>query len=719
MTGSDPLIRKYQLFKIGTRLRAQDFTGALTLTEPEGTTTLSFENGEPVRATSTLVSLSLPAFLLRKRRLERSRLKELLEETANGSNSLEELLIRRQILSAKELMRLKRELSEFVFATAFHKDRVAYSWLSGPVGDGERGRVRSQMQLHEALFRAVATDKEVEGFSRMFTDRWDVPLTKSADFFRYLLQFRSAFYGEDITDALMTDGVTAQAIVDGAAEKESALRQLFALTYAGMLTFSEGDALEMAPGAFEANVEPMEEVEENKTLVFMPEDIPTVAPQTVFLGSAMPFQGEPAPVDEPAAEEASRPDDLKAFLEEGFAGAGGNERFEEEMIPEAEATPLVVPEETEVEEDLDIPVVLEDGSDALAVDDVAESTEIPMDDSGESVAEDPPGSPGTASDQAVEEMLRAATDAAQQAVAGHRNQRKAEPAALPVEEASVSDVAPAPSLALVTPPALPPRPKMPEAGTDESIERILEDVYRSMLSRNLYQVLSVSNTTPISAIRDAAARFCAKYSLAQYKGYMLSSRARKILEYVQAELERALKVLTVRSERAAYDLHVGTQYDRPVQEALAALFDAEDALLAGLSAQRQERWLDALESFNRAAELNGRDPDYLAYLGWATYQSYKSGQSDDSFAPNKARNILERALAIDARNARALLFIARIEKGMNNMEAARLWYERLHKLEPANDEVNSALEWLRMSAGISRRDQSGFWNWLKGIFMRK
>jgi cytochrome c-type biogenesis protein CcmH/NrfG len=156
-----------------------------------------------------------------------------------------------------------------------------------------------------------------------------------------------------------------------------------------------------------------------------------------------------------------------------------------------------------------------------------------------------------------------------------------------------------------------------------------------------------------------------------------------------------------------------------VQEALAALFDAEDALLAGLSAQRQERWLDALESFNRAAELNGRDPDYLAYLGWATYQSYKSGQSDDSFAPNKARNILERALAIDARNARALLFIARIEKGMNNMEAARLWYERLHKLEPANDEVNSALEWLRMSAGISRRDQSGFWNWLKGIFMRK
>ena len=232
-------------------------------------------------------------------------------------------------------------------------------------------------------------------------------------------------------------------------------------------------------------------------------------------------------------------------------------------------------------------------------------------------------------------------------------------------------------------------------------------------------VLNVSSGTPISAIRDAAARVSAKYSLEQYRGYMLSKRALKILEYVQQGLNRAQTVLTDRAERIIYDEHIQTQYDGPSAEVLGVLFDAEDALLQGLAAQRGSRWVDALESFTAAAELNPRDPDYFAYQGWATYQCYRAGQSEDSFAPNKARNILERTLAIDGRNPRALLFIARIEKEMGNVEAARVWFERLHKLEPANEEVNAALEWLRLSAGIERRDQSGFWNWLKGIFTKK
>lgn len=744
MSGSAALLRKYQLFKIGLRLRSQEFTGTLTITESEGATVIFFDAGEPVRATSTLVSLSFPAFLLRKRRLERPRLKELLDEAAARETTLEEVLLRRQVLTAKDLMRLKRELSEYIFALAFHKERLPYRIIPGAVEQGERGRVRDYLQLHEALFRAVATDKEVDGLSRMFADRWDNPLSKSADFYRYLLQFRSAFYGEDISESLMAADLTAQAIIDAADDKESALRQLVALSYAGMLNFEEGEALDegMAPFAPTAeSVESMAEVEENKTLVFMPEDIPVHASQTEFMGSLMPFQvTEPAPVRRPVPEEPERPEALQAFLNEGFAGPAGNDDFEDEMLgapatesPELEpserpAADLHPVEDEEDEDEFDIPVVLEDGTPALGVETSDEAGAEPTVESQveqlaerqeEPAAPDQPDQPELpaggveVADGDVDELLRRAVDEAarQDGVRPVKPTSPVSPGGLP--QPSVG------KLALSDPPPPPPRHAVQEEGTDESIERILEDVYRSMLSRNLYQVLNVSSSTPISAIRDAAARVSAKYSLEQYKGYMLSKRALKILEYVQQGLVRALTVLTDRRERLIYDEHIGTQHDGPTEEVLTVLFDAEDALLLGLAAQRGSRWSDAVENFTTAVELNPRDPDYFAYQGWAIYQCYKTGQSEDSFAPNKARNILERTLAIDGRNPRALLFIARIEKEMGNVEAARVWFERLHKLEPTNEEVNASLEWLRLSAGIERRDQSGFWNWLKGIFTKK
>jgi len=776
MSGSDPLIRKYQLFKIGLSLRSQEFTGTLTITESEGATVIFFDGGEPVRAASSLVSLSFPAFLLRKRRIERPRLKELLDEASARDTTLEEILQRRQVLSSKELMRLKRELSEYIFAIAFHKERLPYRAVPGSIGEGERGRNRDHLHLHEALFRAVATDKEVEGLSRMFADRWDYALVKSADFYRYLLQFRSAFYGEDISESLMAADLTAQAVVDGSDDKESAVRQLVALSLAGMLSFDEGEARDdglepFAPSS--ESLETMEEVEENKTLIFMPDDIPTQAAQTEFLGSSMPFQVvEPDPPRRPAAKEPERPEALQAFLDEGFGGPSTNDGFEGEMLgvaapaapnlqvapssePTVEATPAPIaagvaeptpaPISSEVaeptpapgaaepppipasaldaeddEEELEISVVFEDGTPALGGEVAEEESEEPTieavaekttDQLAKSVGED------DVPEADVEELLRKAVVEAQKSD-GVRTVEPTDSFKAPPDEEDTAEVA-AGTLALADPPPPPPRPTAPEEGTDESIERILEDVYRSMLSRNLYQVLNVSNTTPISSIRDAAARVSAKYSLEQYKGYMLSNRARKILGYVQQELERALTVLTDRTERTTYDEHVGTQYDGATSEVLAILFDAEDALLLGLGAQRGSRWADAVENFSAAAELNPRDPDYFAYQGWATYQAYKAGQSEDSFAPNKARNILERTLAIDGRNPRALLFIARIEKEMGNVEAARVWFERLHKLDPTNEEVNAALEWLRMSAGIERRDQSGFWNWLSGIFTKK
>jgi len=252
------------------------------------------------------------------------------------------------------------------------------------------------------------------------------------------------------------------------------------------------------------------------------------------------------------------------------------------------------------------------------------------------------------------------------------------------------------------------------------MERILEDVYRSMLARNLYEILTVNPASPLSAIRESAARLSAKYDPAQYVGYMLSGRAQELLRYVGDEIGRAREVLTDAKERAIYDNRMSTDYGQDRRVALSYLFEAEAGYQAGARAVEEENWPEALIQFTKAAETNPRDPEYLAWKGWATYQALKSGQSSDSFAPNKARNILERALAVDARHFKAMLFLARIERDMGNAETARGWYERLHKLDPANDEVAAALDFLKMSPRLDRKpDDAGVWNRVKDIFKKK
>jgi len=265
MSSALPLLRKYQLFKVGYRLKSQEFSGTLVLQEPDGKTVITFDAGNPVTAASTQVSLSFPAFLLRKRRIERQDLKKLLEESSEKGIKLEELLVSKGLFSPKDLLRLKRELSVFVFASAFRKEKVPYRVAPGDMPSEERARTRGHLELHEGLFRAVAADKDLAAMERMFRDRWSAHLTKTADFYRYLIQFRSVFYGEDITDLLMEPEPTPKSVVDAASDKESATRQLFALCYSGMLTLDtdpEGKDQFFGEGAGDA--------EESKTVVIYP-----------------------------------------------------------------------------------------------------------------------------------------------------------------------------------------------------------------------------------------------------------------------------------------------------------------------------------------------------------------------------------------------------------------------------------------------------------------
>ena len=819
MTVQLPTLRKYQFFQVGYRLRSQGFSGKLELVDEGGKIAISFIGGNPVRATSTEVALSFPAFLIMKRRVRRQEMREHLEEASRRGMKIEELLLAAAVLTPKDLLRLKRELSLYVFAMAFHKDRVGWQTSPGESTTEDLPHGREVLELHEGLFRAVSLDRDTDFLSRMFHGRWDASLVKTADFYRYLIQFRSVFYGEDISDLLLEPGASPQKIIEVAEDRESAIRQLFALSYSGMLTFeAEESAGDVATGETLFAGESAADTE-GRTVVILPQE-EEKAQVTSFLGeSDVPFAD-----DKPAAPSPPpRPKtDVEKFLEMGFAAPPPEERpdfeldakpsraeplppepaqpeplpfepaqpeplplepaqpeplafepaqpeplpFESaqpeplpesqapgsaqpELLPESrapgsaqpgaeapepvQAEPLAEPPATEPA----VPEPLPAPSPAVIPMELDEVTapEAPMSDESAGPAAQSPvdAAPEAAAlsereaartlrvaaseDDGVEDLLAKAIAEAEKVTEAHRIAAR-NPVTEPVPpQIKVEDVV---RLALKEPPPLPDRPPMPEAGTDESIERILEEVYRGMLSRTLYQVLNVTPFTPLSSVRDSAARLRTKYSAGQFSRYILSARARKLLEYIGQEVERAETVLTELGERTVYDNRVGTDYGQDRRVALSFLFDAEEAYLAGVVLAERNEWAEALQKFTRASEINPRDPEYLARRGWATYQSLRMGQSTDSFAPNKARNILERALAVDPRHAHAMLYLARIEKEMDNLDAARTWYERLHKVEPANEEAAVTLDRFRNSAREVRKVESvSIWERFKGIFRRK
>jgi len=231
-------LRKYELFRLGGRLRTQGFTGTLIIEEPGCKTLVDFENGNPTAAESTLSTLSFPAFLLRKRCIGRDALKELLDEAASTRVRLEELLVSSGKLTQEDIARLKRELHQFVFSAAFRKGGVEYTLRPATGASNRRKASGERLDLHAALFRAVSSETDIEFLARAVASGRDTAIVRTGEFDRHLIQFRSVFLGEEISTHVSRLGATPRTVVSPLRDKEVALRQLFALFSSGMLKFA-------------------------------------------------------------------------------------------------------------------------------------------------------------------------------------------------------------------------------------------------------------------------------------------------------------------------------------------------------------------------------------------------------------------------------------------------------------------------------------------------
>lgn len=734
-----PALKRYQLFTLLGRLRSQEFTGTVIIHSQEGNTILRLEAGGVVGAVSEDIRLSFPAFLLRKRRLTRERLKVLLDQSERKAPLFETLLVKSRLVTEKEITRLKRELADFVFTSAFELDNAPYRQVPGEVAGGTDKLPSGYLDSHAGLFRAVLRTGDKDLLTRFFRDRWDLALEKTSDFYRYLMQARSVFFEEDITTNLMSVEPTPRKILDGSANKASALKALFALSYSGMLRFHgaagpqvrAGFSMEDAIGEESANktvmIVPGGSDESGDSVVGASSD-PAIDFDSGSESDSSPWGG---PKEAPVVKDDNVQDEFRRFFQEETSERQGE-------VPIRPAEPLSrdrssssLPSEftlddEESEDERGETLRMEDavGPAPMALLLENESSEVLPSESVDDV-----GTLAVASAVAAETLPHSEQGSGKVGVASRGEEKWApdeamelEPAALDVmKKEAVEAFDEGVRKALRTPPPLPEKPENPEKGADHGIERILDDVYKAMLSRNLYEILGVTPLSPLSSVRDSAYRLQAKYAPEQYKGFMLSQRARTLLTYVRQEVARAKDVLCDRAERLVYDRAQQIQYPQGVQDYVDTLFEAEDLFSRARKMLDEKDFSGAKEALYSASMLNPQEPEYMALYGWVFYQLYNAGLMTRDDALKEASASINKALSVDARHVRSVLFMARIHKEVNEREEALSWYERLQKLDPTNEEAAVWVPELKRWIGPQKRaaTPTGTFARFMGLFKKK
>lgn len=102
------------------------------------------------------------------------------------------------------------------------------------------------------------------------------------------------------------------------------------------------------------------------------------------------------------------------------------------------------------------------------------------------------------------------------------------------------------------------------------------------------------------------------------------------------------------------------------------------------------------------------------------YQGFKAGQIRDDFAPNKARQLLEKALQIDDRCERGLYYRAALERDLGNTDDAATYLARVLRVNPdhptARDELKTLTRPRSGSQAARNSEKKGIWARIKALF---
>ena len=185
------------------------------------------------------------------------------------------------------------------------------------------------------------------------------------------------------------------------------------------------------------------------------------------------------------------------------------------------------------------------------------------------------------------------------------------------------------------------------------------------------------------AYQEAVARFHPDAFAGQDMGEMGDVVA-QLLDKVNA----AHRVLSNEGKRKAYLAHLLQRHAEGRRKPDVDP-EAEMALKRGERALRLRRMREAIRAFRAAAQLNPREPEYLALLAFATL---RDPALEPEERPRAAARLARKALSLDQRCVRALVSLALAEEAEGDLAAARRRLLGALKIAPGNEVAKRALQ---------------------------
>ncbi|WP_164019330.1 DUF4388 domain-containing protein [Pyxidicoccus trucidator] len=218
----------------------------------------------------------------------------------------------------------------------------------------------------------------------------------------------------------------------------------------------------------------------------------------------------------------------------------------------------------------------------------------------------------------------------------------------------------------------------------ETAASLREEAVR-IITRSYFGSLGLDIAADTEAVERAYHETAMRFHPDTYAEYDILD-LRDLLESVQEKLSASYRVLSVDEKRKAYLQYLFSRLD--VGRNTAVVVEAEIALRRGESALKRLDFTTAMRAFEEAVTHNPNEPEYYAWLAWATYQAAPGALL---VRAQKAQKVLKKALSLGPYVERLHIIAAIIDTDLGDAPLARKKLLKVLEYNPYSQLAKAAL----------------------------
>ena len=234
------MIEPFQLLTVARALRGERFTGFLDLSKGDEHVQLTFLQGEIVYTRSEDVRRSFPAFLLKHKLVERDAMRESLNAAQTEGVSLNKVLLEKELVTLRDLLRAMQGMSRYLIAYAFSLAPAKYTLT--PLENPPAILPKFEIHIENGLFQYISSQDDIaiqSGTLRNHFDSTIVSTDAHSELLPILLQEFHGSQGDPVVEAISEEGASISGLLAGGHPSDQIVRRVFAMLVAGMIRFDE------------------------------------------------------------------------------------------------------------------------------------------------------------------------------------------------------------------------------------------------------------------------------------------------------------------------------------------------------------------------------------------------------------------------------------------------------------------------------------------------